>query len=63
MILTDSSKDVPSEEQFSALETLYRSEGRAWLGRDLRQVVIGDRLASCHEPCSRVVPSEEVFGT
>ena len=43
MILTDS-EDVFSEEQFLALETLYRSEGSAWLGRDLRQAGTGSRL-------------------
>ena len=36
IILTDS-EGAHSEEQFSALETLHRSEGSAWLGRDLRQ--------------------------
>ena len=36
MILTDS-EDALSEEQFSALETLQRSDGSACLGRDLRQ--------------------------
>ena len=35
MILTDS-EDALSKEQFSALETLHRSDGSAWLGRDLR---------------------------
>ena len=45
MILTDS-EDALSEEQFSALETLHRSEGSAWLGRDLRQVGTGARLDS-----------------
>ena len=40
MILTDS-KDALSEEQFLAVETLRRSEGSAWLGRDLRQVGTG----------------------
>ena len=40
MVLTD------SEEQFSALETLHRSEGSAWLGRDLRQAGTGARLKS-----------------
>ena len=35
MISTDS-EDVLPEEQFLALETLHRSEGSAWLGRDLR---------------------------
>ena len=43
MILTDSECAL-SEEQFSALETLHRSEGSAWLGRDLRQAGIGARL-------------------
>ena len=42
MILTDS-EDAFSEEQFSALKTLHRSEGSAWLGRDLRQMGIGAR--------------------
>ena len=45
MILTDS-EDALSEEQFSALKTLQRNEGSAWLGRDLRQVGIGARLDS-----------------
>ena len=45
MILTDS-EDALSEEQFWALETLHRSEGSAWLGRDLQQVGIGARLDS-----------------
>ena len=45
MILTDS-EDAHSEEQFWALEKLHRSEGSAWLGRDLRQVGIGARLDS-----------------
>ena len=45
MILTDS-EDAFSEEQFSALKTLHRSEGSAWLGRDLRQMGIGARLDS-----------------
>ena len=45
MILTDS-QDVLSEEQFSALATLHRSEGSAWLGRDLRQAGTGARLES-----------------
>ena len=45
MILTDS-EDALSEEQFSALETLHRSEGSAWLGRDLRQAETGARLKS-----------------
>ena len=45
MILTDS-EDALSEEQFSALETLHRSEGSAWLGRDLRQAGTGARLKS-----------------
>ena len=40
MILTDS-EDAFSEEQYVALETLHRSEGSAWLGRDLRQVGTG----------------------
>ena len=43
MILTDS-EDAFSEEQFPALKTLVRSEGSAWLGRDLRPVGIGARL-------------------
>ena len=34
MILTDS-EDAPSEEQFSVLETLHRSEGSAWLGQSI----------------------------
>ena len=42
-ILTDS-EDVLPEEQFLALETLHRSEGSAWLGRDLRQAGTGARL-------------------
>ena len=45
MILTDS-EDALSEEQFSALETLHRSEGGTWLARDLRQVGAGARLDS-----------------
>ena len=45
MILTDS-EDALSEEQFSALKTLHRSEGSAWLGRDLRQVETAARLDS-----------------
>ena len=45
MILTDS-EDALSKEQFLALETLHRSEGSAWLGRDLRQVGTGARLDS-----------------
>ena len=45
MILTDS-EDFFSEEQFLALETLHRSEGSAWLGRDLRQAGTGARLKS-----------------
>ena len=45
MILTDS-EDALSEEQFSALETLHRSEGSAWLGRGLRQAGTGARLES-----------------
>ena len=45
MILTDS-EDALSEEQFWALETLHRSEGSAWLGRDLRQVGTGNLPAS-----------------
>ena len=45
MILTDS-EDALSKEQFSALETLHRSEGSAWLGRDLRQAGTGARLKS-----------------
>ena len=45
MILTDS-EDALSEEQLSALETLHRSEGSAWLGRDLRQMGTGARLTS-----------------
>ena len=44
-ILTDS-EDILPEEQFSALETLHRSEGNAWLGRDLRQAGTGARLKS-----------------
>ena len=43
MILTDS-EDALSEEQFSALETLHRNEGSAWLGRDHRQAETGARL-------------------
>ena len=39
-------EDALSEEQFLALETLHRSEGSAWLGRDLRQLVTGARLDS-----------------
>ena len=50
MILTDS-EDALSEEQFSALETLHRSEGSAWLGQDLRQAGTGARR------------SEEVLGS
>ena len=42
MILTDS-EDALSEGQFSALKTLHRSEGSAWLGRDLRQAGTGAR--------------------
>ena len=45
MILTDSNETL-SEEQFLALETLYRSDGSAWLGRDLRQMGTGARLDS-----------------
>ena len=45
MILTDS-VDALSEGQFLALETLHRSEGSAWLGRDLRQAGSGARLDS-----------------
>ena len=45
MILT-ASEDVLSEEQFLALETLHRSEGSAWLGRDFRKVGTGARLES-----------------
>ena len=45
MILTDS-EDAFSEEQFSAIKTLHRSEGSAWLGRDLRQMGIRARLES-----------------
>ena len=45
MILTDS-EDALSKEQFSALETLHRSEGSAWLGRDLRRAETGARLKS-----------------
>ena len=43
MILTDS-EDALSEEQCSALETLHRIEGSAWLGWDLRQAGTGARL-------------------
>ena len=39
-ILTDSEETL-SEEQFLALETLHKSEGSAWLGRDLRQLGTG----------------------
>ena len=45
LILTDS-EDALSEEQFSALATLHRSEGSTWLGWDLRQMVTGARLDS-----------------
>ena len=45
MILTDS-EGALCEEQFSALETLHRSEGSAWLGRDLRQAGTGARSKS-----------------
>ena len=45
MILTDS-EDVFLEEQFCALETIHRSEGSAWLGRDLRQAGTGAKLES-----------------
>ena len=45
MILTDS-EDAFSEEQYVAFKTLHRSEGSAWLGRDLRRVGIGARLDS-----------------
>ena len=45
MILTDS-EDALSEEHSLALETLHRSEGSAWLGRDLRQVGTRARLDS-----------------
>ena len=45
MTLTDSD-DVLSEEQFLALEMLHRSEGSAWLGRDLLQAGTGARLES-----------------
>ena len=45
MTLTDS-EDALSEEQFSALETLHRSEGSAWLGRGLRQAGTRARLES-----------------
>ena len=40
------SEDVLPKEQFLALETLHRSEGSAWLGRDLRQAGTGARLES-----------------
>ena len=53
LILTDS-EDALSEEQFLALETLHRSEGSAWLGRDLRQVETGARLDSNLSAMSRV---------
>ena len=43
MILTDSEETL-SEAQFSALETLHRSDWSACLGRDLRQVETGARL-------------------
>ena len=45
MILTDS-EDVLPEEHYVALKTLQRSEGSAWLGRDLRQAGTGARLDS-----------------
>ena len=45
MILTDSEETL-SEEQFVALEALHRSEGSAWLGRDLRQTGTGAGLES-----------------
>ena len=45
MILADS-EDAFSEEQFSILKTLHRSEGSAWLGRDLRQMGTCARLDS-----------------
>ena len=45
LILTDS-EGALSEEQFLALDTLHRSEGSAWLGRDLRPVGTGARLDS-----------------
>ena len=56
MILTNS-EDALSEEQFSALEKLHRSEGSAWLGRDLRRAGTRARLKSnlfCNESRSRV---------
>ena len=45
IILTDS-EGAHSEEQFSALETLRRSEGSACLGQDLRQAGTWARLKS-----------------
>ena len=53
MSLTDS-LDALSEELFLALETLHRSEGSAWLGRDLRQLGTGARLDSNLPAISRV---------
>ena len=44
-IMTDSEVTL-SEEQFLALETLHKSEGSAWLGRDLRQMETGAGLDS-----------------
>ena len=41
---TDGFRGKISEEHFLALETLHRSEGSAWLGRDLRQMGIGAKL-------------------
>ena len=52
MILTDS-EDAFSKEQFSALNTLHRNEGSAWLGLDLRQMGIGARLDSILPAMSR----------
>ena len=45
MILSDS-EDTRSEEQFSVLGTMHRSDRSTWLGWDLRQMGIGARLES-----------------
>ena len=53
LILTDP-EEALSEKQFLALETLHRSEGSAWLGRDLPQMGTGARLDSNLPAISRV---------
>ena len=60
LILTDS-EDALSEEQVLALETLHRSEGSAWLGRDLRQVRTGARLDSNLSAMCRVCVETNSF--